>query len=94
MQVELLLYDTGFNPRPALLCINFQDVVEVFRHVDNNRIADSLTRQACPTATRQNRHFEIAGHFHRRKDIFVRAWDYDSYGLNFINAGIRAVHEP
>src|SRR6185369_9243151 len=93
MQVQLLLYNSGFHDGPVFLSIDLQHFVEVFRHVDNDDIANGLSGQAGSDTSRENRYLEVAGHFHRGENVFMRAWNHDADGFYFVNAGIRAVEK-
>ena len=94
MKVDLLLNDTGFDAGPALLGVHFKNAVQILRHVEDDGISDSLSRQARSATPRQDRHLEVARHLHRRKDVFVRLWKHHSYRFDFVNAGVCAVHKP
>ena len=59
MNIELFLNHTRFDDRPLLFCIDLEDAIEILRHVDYNRIANSLTRQTGSGSAGQDRNLEI-----------------------------------
>ena len=91
MKVELLLNDAGFDDSPSFFRVHLEHAVEVFRHVDDDRVADGLSGQAGSGASRKDRHLEIAGDFHRGEDVFVSAGNHDADRLDFVDAGVGAV---
>ena len=93
MQIQLFLNDTGFDDGPLFLGIHLEHAIEILRHVDDDRVADGLSGQAGARAARKNRHLEVSRDFHRRENVFVSARNDDADRLDFINAGVGAVHQ-
>ena len=67
MKIELFLNYAWFDDRPSFLGVHFEHAIEIFRHVDDDRVADSLSREAGSASSWQDRDLEITCDFHRRR---------------------------
>ena len=93
VQVELLLYNAGFDDCPSLLSIHLEHPVEVLRHVHDDRVAHGLSGETGTGASRQNGNFEVVRNLHCREHVFLRLGHNYADRLDFIDAGVCAVHE-
>ena len=59
--VELILHHPGLGPHPALLQINFQDLVHMAREIDDNAAAQGLTIGAGTAAAREETQGRVLG---------------------------------
>ena len=94
MQIQLFLNHAGFDDSPPLAGVHFKHTIQVLRHIDDHRVSNGLSRQACPAASRKNRNFEVARNFHCGKNVLVGAGNDHADRFDLVNAGIGAVHQP
>ena len=93
VKVQLLLNHAGLDDSPLLFSIHLENAIQVFRHVDDDGFADRLPRQTRPATARKNGDFKIARDLHRGENILVSSRNHDADRLDFINAGVCAVHQ-
>jgi hypothetical protein len=93
MKIELFLHKPRFDESPAFLCIDFENAIQVLRHVQNDSFANCLSCEARPRASGKDWYVEISRDLHCRKHIFVRSWNNHTDRFDFVNTGVGAVDE-
>jgi hypothetical protein len=91
--IELFLYDARFDNGPSLFDIHVENAIQVFGHVDDNGVAHGLAGQAGSGAPRQNGYSKFSRDFHRGEHVFMRAWNDDADGFDFVDAGVGTIEE-
>ena len=91
--IELVLHHARLHPRPVFFGIQFQYLMHVIGHVENDRPADGLPGERRAAAARQHRNAMLPGHAHRRLDVIGVAGYHHPQRLDLVNTGVGAVQQ-
>src|SRR2546427_4028174 len=94
MKIQLFLHDAGLYDSPPFIRVHLEHAVQALRHVDDDRFPNGLSGKTRPAASRKNWYFELPCDLHRGENVLVGSRNHDSDRLDFINAGVGAVHQP
>ena len=87
--VELIEHDARLNPRPTLLHVDLNDLIEVTREVKHNACVERLPIGACASTARGEVHLpklRLGEEGEREADVLFVAWIDQSCGCELINA--------
>ena len=95
MRLQIVVQFIDNNPRlhpcPVLLDVDFDDLVHILGHVNNNCLTHSLSCQTCTTAARQNRQAPLISNLDGFGYVLLVSWNNDADRLHLIQACIGAV---
>ena len=89
--IELVLHHARLHPRPMFLGVQFQHLVHVIGHVEDDRPAHGLAGERRAAAARQHRNAVLTGHSHRRLHVIGVPGYHHPERLDLVNAGVGAV---
>jgi hypothetical protein len=83
----------GLDKCVVLLWVNFQNMVQPARAVENKGISDCLTGETGPCPTSQDRKLIFRRQFDRNLQVVLRFGDGDTLRFDLVNGGVRAVKD-
>src|SRR5262249_45987178 len=91
LRIQLVQHDSGFDARPALLRVHFENAVVVFRRINLNAVTDGLPALRCAASAHRQGTAMPAADLKRAQDILaIFGHDY-TQGLDLIDAGVGGV---
>ncbi len=77
-RAQMIVDDSGFDPRPAVFGVQFQERVEVFGKVEHDGDVAGLAGEAGAGAAAEEGHTILAANRDGGEDVFDRSRDHDA----------------
>ena len=94
MAVQGIQHNPRLHPRPPLLRIDLDNLVQVLAEIHHDGVVDRLAGQAGAAGPGQYRNPAIPGDFQHRQHIRDAAGDNHAHRLHLVNGGVGAVKDP
>jgi hypothetical protein len=91
LRVQFIEHDARFDAGPPLLDVQFEDMIEIFRRVDDEAGANRLPRLRRPSAAHRHRTAMLRTSADDADQIVPRARKDDPPGLNLVDAGVSGI---
>ena len=94
MAIQGIQHNARLHPRPPLLRIDLDNLVQVLAEIHHDGMVDRLAGQAGAAGPGQYRNPAIPGDFQHRQHILDAAGDNHAHRLHLVNGGVGAVEDP
>ncbi len=89
--IQFVEHDAGLDADPALVDIEFEDLVVIFRSIDLESRADGLAGLRGPAAAQRDGAAKVPRDADDADQVLARFGDDDTEGLDLINAGVGGI---
>ncbi len=90
--LECVQHDSGLHAGKSLLGVDLDDLVHVLREVENHRHVATLSGQACPCSTSQNRSTVLSADRYCGNHVVSVAWDHQTNGDLTVVRPVGGIH--